>query len=108
MRRGFTLMETLLALGIFAILSLAIMTGLIVAARQGELTWATREALDLAVSRLEVERYNSPPLLAITSNAYTIIYNEDKNAVYKTASVNVTWERYGAQQIVALSRVITK
>jgi prepilin-type N-terminal cleavage/methylation domain-containing protein len=109
--RGFTLMETLLALAIFATLSLAIMTGLIVMAKQGENTWQNREALDLAISRLEVERYNGP-LREVTSNAYTFEYSEDKNPIYKIASVTVSSTvsraRYDFSQVVTLSRVIQK
>lgn len=105
--RGFTLMETLLAVGIFAILSLAIMTGLVVSARQGEMTWRSREALDLAVSRLEVEQYDST-LKDITSNVYTLNYSEEKNPVYKVAKVIVSWPSYGIESSVSLSRVIMK
>lgn len=97
-----------MAIGIFAILSVAIMTGLIVAAKQGEMTWQSREALDLAISRLEVEPYSGYPLAEITSNVYTLNYSEEKNPVYKVASVVVSWERYGALQSVSLSRVILK
>jgi prepilin-type N-terminal cleavage/methylation domain-containing protein len=106
--RGFTLMETLLAIGIFAILSLAVMTGLLVSSRQGELTWQAREAFDLAISRLEVEQYSGEPLQEITSNVYNLNYSEELNPVYKVAEVIVSWERFGVLQSVSLSRVILK
>lgn len=100
-------METLIALAIFAVLSLAIMTGLLVAARQGDITWHSREALDLAISRLEVEQYDGP-LQTVTSNGYAITYSEEKNPAYKVAAVTVSYMLRGDDHAVTLSRVITK
>ena len=96
-----------MAMAILAILSLGIVTALIVSGRQGEMAWHTRAATDLAVSRLEVERY-AGPLQAVSANGYSIELTEDKTPLQKTVTVNVSWQQYNVTENVSLSRVILK
>ncbi len=113
--KGFSLIEVMVALGIFSIGILAV-ASMQISAAQGNLSARMRtEAVTLASDQLEILNsltYNHGDLapgahLDNTDNVYLLEWTvtEDSTEDFKTIEVSVTWQDRGTEQSTALNYI---